>query len=302
MTWNDFNLIPLVEKTVVFVERGDLCALSFALLILLTIGSKAVESRPDLSRFGLWLALAAFVLWMLRSLGLDGVMTAEQLVSVSVRGVAFAASVLAAAWLLLPLGAALADHLLFAPGQSCFSAWRRWRRLVSQRLAELSRAHDESRRQSAWHANSDQREEAAREAAREKRRRELQQRRRDEVRLELRLLYDRHRVELQSRLPPEQVQTYFDRFLTDELSPTLFARRAEKLMQMMRESLGPSVQNKSLPVFETVEEVVHFFEERKSRLRNSRVPPDTLETVELDLEEEQRKAMHELLKRQLSQP
>ena len=137
------------------------------------------------------------------------------------------------------------------------------------------------------------------EVAREQRHRDEATRRsnqgaREQARMRIQLLYDRHRAELQNVFPESQFAAYFTRFITESLDPPVYEERVRLVEQMIRERLeirDAATAHK----FTSIEEVMQHFQQQEDRLAAIVSDADVLDSLRTTLYAMRDTALQKLL-------
>lgn len=282
------------------IECGDYFLLLLGGIILLLVSQKVVMNRPKIQRWGLRLGVLAFIGWYIRDIVLKGFWGAEQFAFVGFRALLVLLYVSTVSWLLLAVVSCVADEILGRVRQRFAGRWRRIQGRFRQRIErrQQARARNQQRdRTPNPFSNSEQVQKRAEEQARLTQQREaaaLAQRQREDTRYDVELLYDRYRAELADKLPPQRLAEYFDQYLTDSLTAEAYSNRADQLKQMIRDRADVK-QGVQLPEFESIEQIIEHYRTKKQRLKFLDLDEDTLETLEVTLDEIQDREVRKFL-------
>ncbi|MCA9081747.1 MAG: hypothetical protein KDA58_14390, partial [Planctomycetaceae bacterium] len=249
---------------------GDFCGTLLPLLLLAIVGQQTIKGHPRLERLSYLLGWVALLLFVGVGLLIRPQPDGSDLLVVLICGLVFAGYLVTISWLVLPLLALMIEATLVGP-------WRSLNRLVRQaksgwqrRCADRRLRRQEECLQRQEEHNRPHRDRQARLERQIQETRAQQQQReqtvRDQLRYRLQLTYDQHRTELAQKFPPDQFAAYFDNFLTNELGPDEYARRAGQLEQMLVDQLG-SRSRRRRPKFESIDQVIAYFETEKERIR-----------------------------------
>ena len=289
--WLDLSQMAL--DAIHLVEQADLCTLSFGLLVLAAVSHRVVYQRSELVQWGLRLGLLVLIAWMVRRIALDGFQSVSVLTVSFIRGLAMAATVTCACWLVFPVLDYFVDVLWRGPTRGI----RRWfsdlRRTHSARKVEMQRQLEKQRIRAAAAEHGPEEERLQRDLAQRQREQSKQQRQREQVRFETQLLYDQNRTALEQSFPEEKFNAYFTNFLTDELDPETFKSRSEQLTRMITERLqrdSPAQQ------FDSLDDVIAHFDQKAALLTAAGLDEDTTETLRIAFENAKDQAIEEFLK------
>lgn len=287
--------ISATGQLLALFDHGELFCLLIGGMILLIVAKRVVGDRPRVRIWGLRVGVLSFVAWYVRDIRSHGLWGAEQVVVTGLRGLLVLLYVTCTSWLLISIAACVMNDVIGASHARLHARWRHlinWlNRAFSKRLANPISG---SERPESDPKDRLDREEAASKVAEARKLAKQQQLRRDELRYELQLLYDRHRVELSESIPKERFDAYFEAHLTDTLEPDVYATRAEQLKEVIRERAGVLKRTKQ-PVFESIEDVIEHYRAKKQRLRLLDLDDDTLETLEVTLDDIQDREVRKLL-------
>lgn len=159
-----------------------------------------------------------------------------------------------------------------------------------QRLLEKQ----QRREQLEWQRTRPEREREEHHQREQNARKETEARSRDQIRFDVRLFYDRYRRELAEVFPEEKFDAYFQSFLTDATAIDVFQQRAERLKDMIRERLEISNRRKT-PAFESIEDVIAHYDEKRSLILKLPVAPEVIEDFYMQLDESMERDLREFL-------
>jgi hypothetical protein len=202
-------------------------------------------------------------------------------------------------WLLLPL-MTFCTACPFALIRRCRNQLQTREQTVRvhrERQASDQQRHRREEQQRA-EANSPERL-RERQAAEERRRTEEEQLRRDRkrrenVRFEIRLLYDRYCAELQDKLPEEKLQTLLAEFLSDQHPPDEVETRGEALQIMLKDRLGLQ-DTASQTRFQSLNEIAIFYGRQRDALNDLGYDPETLDSLHKSLNKQEDAAIRQFL-------
>ncbi len=279
---------------------GDFCGMLVPLLLLGIVGQQTVNGHPHLERLSYLLGWVALLLFVGAGLLIRPQPDGSDLLVVLICGLVFAGYLVTISWLLLPLLSLVFEAAIVGPWRSLRQLLRRirssWQRRRSDR--HMRRQERQLRRQEQRTRPHRERQERLARQVRETeaQREQRDQTTRDQLRYRLQLTYDQHRTELSDQLPPEQFADYFESFLTNQLSPDEYARRANQLEQMLTDKLG-SASRRRRPKFESIDQAIAHFEAEKERIRQiPTLDEDTRETLLIVIDDAQDIAIQELLR------
>ena len=283
------------------VETGDALALLFAALLLLFVGQHAIEGHPRCKQAGTRFGLVAFVAWVARDLGLNGLWGAEQFAGTTFRGLGAAMLATAAAWIMLSLLDSFRAAVLVPAFRGPASAFRavlqrlhtaRDRRQreqeARQRQIQDERARPELERQRRCRLAEEQRQQEAD-------RKRAEQFRRDHARFGARVVYDRYGMELNDLFPRDVFEKYLVSDLSDDHSAEDVERRADGLKQMIFDRLN--LQNgKTQDDANSIKDVVLAHEEKRIELESLGLEEDLLQVLLYEIDKAEITAIREFLK------
>ncbi len=289
-------MIPLIQNLL----AGDICGALLPLLLLVIVGKLTIKGHPRLERLSYLLGWVAWLLFVSASLLMCPQPDGSDLLLVLISGLVFAGYLVTISWLILPLMALITEATLIGPWRSLSQLAKQTLLAWQGRRAERQRRSQEERLERQEERNRPHRD---RQARLERQIQETQAQRqqrdqtvRDQLRYRLQLTYDQHRTELAGKLPPDQFATYFEIFLTNQLSPDEYARRASQLEQMLTDKLG-SASRRRRPKFESIDQVIAHFEAEKERIRQiPTLDEDSRETLIIVIDDAQDLAIQELLR------
>lgn len=271
-------------------DIGSLFILAFALHSVSVMAVGISRSRVLAVRCG----IGVFTLWLAIAVSTGGLNDPDHLLAISMRGMLIAVTATGCLTLLFSLLESIRGwilNLLIRPVQ-------RWsdRRAARQRQrqeAKRLRAEEQRRLEDQRRAAPQQRQ-AAELARRQDAIAHAEQLHRDQVRFDVRLFYDRYRRELADLLPEDKVDAYFQSFLTDSTDADVFAQRAERLKDMIRERLELS-SRKQQAGFETIDEVIAHYDEKRRVISQLPVDAEVREDFLMQLDESMERDLREFL-------
>ncbi len=263
------------------LETGDILSLLIGGLLLMVVAQHAGKTNATVQLCGTRIGVLAFVGWYIRDIGVNGLYDASQFVTTGIRALLVLLYTTNIAWLVLAIG-----HTAFLSDGRCglFQFFRRRRASAASNTPVTSVTYPESR-------NVDSSASAEEEAQLQEEAENLvkEQRERDAIRFNLEILYDRYRHELKDLLPPEHFAEYFATRLTNELPVETYRIRAEQVTEMIRDRL--QLADEDTPDWQSSEEIITEFNTRIKRLQYHDLDEDTLETLQLQLNEERNAAL-----------
>lgn len=264
--------------------------LFFGGLILYHLGKAITQRDVKMHLWGFRVGVLAFVAWYLREFLVHGVQGSEQFLCTGLRGLLVMLYATSTAWIAIAIASGLVNEV--------FGGLRT--RLVG--LADGlfgSLRHKKQRTQYVPPPPPDpvaERRERERQAEQLEHQEKMNaaKRQRANIRYDLELLYDRYRAELADKISSDRFEAYFKTHLTENLSPEVYEQRAEKLKSMIRDRLN--IRSKpSKPEFESLDEVIEHYRDRKQRLAYLGLDEDELETLRLTLDDMQDRDLREFL-------
>lgn len=191
------------------------------------------------------------------------------------------------------------EHLWVVPSKKRQAARAMHRKLQAEQNQRLEQARLQSLKQAEWERTRPERERAEREAQLRNQHHQLQETantaRREAKALDLKILFDRHRNELEGRLSQKEFKAYFKSFLTSETDVQTYEERAEQVAEMIR-SLASVADPQKRPEFKSLEEILTYYTQQIEIIRNlPQVDEETHETLICLLEEARDQTMEEFL-------
>lgn len=279
-------------------EDGALLSLLLGGLILLLVSRKAVDGRPIAERWGLRLGVIAFVFWYARDFITNGLWGADQFVTTGFRALLLLLYSVSVAWILLAVVSCVVQEVFGAMHRRVVTLLTTAIKSIAAVVSNRRQARKERARQAEWLREQPERERAQQEQEAKSREEKLQlhteKQRKSDIRYEVELVYDRYRNELTDKLPPERFNEYFSDHLTSDLAVDVYAQRAEQLKSMILDRVNGK-HRQQLPEFDSIESIVEHFRARKQRLQLLDLDPDTLETMEITLDDAQDRELRKLL-------
>ena len=244
------------------IDEGDVCGLLILILLLGVVGGKMIERQPTLQMWGLRFAIGvAIVFALLRGADISYV-SASELVSVVLSGLAAGAIVLGPTWIVLAI-------IGFAHGyyRNLKDAARRAGDDRRRRKEDRKRAREQERQQSKWEREAPQRERAAQEAQQrqliESQQTETGRHQREDARVACELLYSLREPDIKDRFSREQFDDFVSKYLTDEKPVEIVQKRAAELQTLIQqhyEVIRPAEK------FSSLAEVTQWYEDQKRQI------------------------------------
>lgn len=281
--------LAIASQCVELFEQGDIFFLLIGGLLLMLVCQHAGKSHEAVLQWGTRAGVLSFAAWYVRDVSVNGLYGAGQLVSTGIRALLVLLYVTNLAW------------LVFSIVVTAYSSAGRFgmRRFFRSRLAsQLTNVREDVA------ATTDEFSEVEPTVSAEEETQLMevaalhaeQQSERYQIRFELELLYDRYRHELSDLLPPETFAEYFNIRLTDDLPVDMYRMRAEQVSSMLRERL--QLPNDEAAVWESMEEIITDFNTRLQRLQYHDLDEDTLEVLQIQLNEERNAALQEYARKE----
>ncbi|MCA9077360.1 MAG: hypothetical protein KDA93_20200 [Planctomycetaceae bacterium] len=290
------NMIPLIQNLL----AGDFCGMLLPLLLLAIVGQQTIQGHPHLERLSYLLGWVALLIFVSAGLLIRPQPDGSDLLVVLICGLVFAGYLVTSSWLVMPLLALISNATLIGPWRSLSQLAKRALVAWQGRRAERQQRTQDERTQRQAESDRTHHDRRANLKRQVQKAQADQQRRnqtvRDQLRYRLQLTYDQHRVELAQKFPPDQFAAYFERFLTNQLGPDEYARRAGQLEQMLVDQLGLPARRRR-PKFESIDQVIAHFEAEKERIRQiPTLDEDSRETLLIVIDDAQDLAIQELLR------
>lgn len=273
---------------------GDVCSLGFLIAVLFAIGSKMVERRADLYQWGLRLAVAAFLLYVILGAVETHARDANDYATLAFRGLFAAGLTLGIAWIVLSILAFLHHHLIERPGEGV----RRWREEARrQRLEREARREADrkaARERAEWERAAPERERQRQQAEAEARARAEAQRRREDARAGALLDYTYYAAKLGSRFSRADFDHYLQTYMGDVHPPEIVERRRQELVAIFERHLADvSPPRKEM----TIDGLTGWYETTKARIEGSSMDDRTKRTQLAELYARYTELMSELMER-----
>lgn len=279
-----------------FIEVSDISSLLLLLVCLALVGSRVIQSRPDLVGWARRIAMTTLLAYTAFRCVTLSPTTPDDLLWILLRGLLSAALAMTVSWTLLPVGmtiwAETFGRLSHAVSVSASNAESRRRErehaaqrqkadlVVSPLIAPLTEEQLREQR------DAEARNRIDREAA------ETASRRREESRLRSELLYERHSRQLTASFPRERFQQFVEKYMGPETAPELVEQREQLLKEMIVDSLGTN----TTPKFSTMTELAAFFESRRREIDNLPHDDQIKDTYQTQLNRQEDEALKRFLK------
>lgn len=292
-----------VHYFVRMVQTGDVCSLLFLIAVFSYVGHFVVATEPELRLWGLRMAAAAFVMYVVYGAIQLGTPDANALTGVVLRALAVGGLMLGVSWILLPALAFLKRQCTRATKSAKWKAEQR-RRKRNEKRRQREAERQRKRAQKEWERSAPERERAARQAEERRRRdREQQQareqaaqrakRHRDDAKFACQLLYDRLTPEQRQQFRREDFDAYFESFLTNSHTPDEIQERSNQLQAMIRDCFDP-LGDKSKR-FSDIKEIADTFQHRREEIESLGYDPRMKEALLMLIAKEEQTAIRELL-------
>jgi hypothetical protein len=278
--------------TIFNLIEGDLCSLLFLLLLILGLGSAMVHTRPALMRAGQRLAVAALLAFIGFRAWIDVPATADDWISILLRGFMAAGLTLGVAWIGLAVLAVLARWTVSQPA-AAFRAW--WSKDRTRKA--LCRTEREARCREATMRAEERRRAPERERARlqvdaEAKARAEAQRRREGSRASALLSFSFYAAKLGDRFPRAMFDQYVERYMADTHPPEVVEQRGRELIAIFEKHLADVVPAKRTT---SIESLSRWYEETKAHIQALPLDEGVKDIRLIDLE----KRFDELLSKHL---
>lgn len=276
------------------VEDANVFFLLCLLLVLSWIGASAINGRPHLASIARQFSFCV----LLGYLGYRGYTHRpkgpEMLLVIVLRGLIAAGYALVVCWIILPVLATIRDFLAHSvSGASRFnrpnpSYHREPERRPEVRPVVATPPMSESQRAA----------EAARIEAENRRTEELNQqrlvasKRREEARLRMELLYERHARELSAIFPRERFDAFIKKYLNDEVGVDSVEEREKLLRETINDALGTTSDIK----FGSIQELAAYFQQRREEIQAMPFSDDVRDAYLVQLNKQEDAALRKFLR------
>lgn len=287
------------------LREGDFWSLLLASLALLFVGQRLIERRPTLHSA----AAVGGLLGFLTVVGADiveaGIPDADGMPGLLWQALLAGGFSFALATFVLPLTVLVWDWSLGIPLRVVRNVFRSGRiRREQRRQTRISREENARRREQAAEEGQRRRRQQVLDAD-ERRLAERAEadanQRRSRVRFECQLAFDQNRTALLDVFPEKLLATYFEQYLADCVPVEQVEQRGRDLQQMFDTHLRRTGVSEA-PQFESIEEIVASFAERRRRLaaafeqNTEEGAADIVATLQTQLSRLQEQAIREFLK------
>lgn len=249
-----------------FIEIGDISSLLFLLVCLALLGSRVIQSRPDLLVWSRRIALTTLLAYTAFRCVTLSPTTADDLLWILLRGLLAAALAMTVSWTLLPAGMTIWTETMgrLAHAVSASASHAQRRRTEREHAAQRSQADRVAAALSQPLTEEQLRERRDTEARLriDRQAAETAMRQREESRLRTELLYERHARQLSASFPRERFEQFVERYMGPDTAPELVEQRELLLKEMIVDSLGTN----TAPKFPTMTELAAFFEVRRQEI------------------------------------
>jgi hypothetical protein len=246
-----------------FVQTSDILSLIIVIWILASVGKQIVRSAPQWERRGWLLATLAFVAFGVRLAILERPSSADGLLPIVLRALAFAGLTLGIAWITLPMIGLVLDKTVgefCRQTRSCLAVLKS-RIKNSRATRKAKRERDEADRQYAQLAPERARQRQV--EIEERRRAAAEQARRDKARADCLRLFLLLARDVKSRFSRKMFDEYALRYLADNRTADDVEGHAEKLKALMQqhyEKIEPPAK------FRSLNDVARWFQAEKKSL------------------------------------
>lgn len=287
------SMIDAAASLIRYFESPTIDSLIILATILHVIGIALFEPseyRTLAVRCGYGLLLFSILL----AVTTGGLTDAPYLVSLSVRGMLLAIIATGIVSIVFVTVTGLNQRLVVSSIRRIRSVWDKHqadrKRREQQRLQHLKksrlRLEAEERAPERQQAEIAQREQKARQLR--------EQNSRNDIRFQLQLKHERHRLELAEVMPETRFSQIVSAWLTDDIPFEEFVRRADQVESLIVDQIGP-MSLKSQPPFDSMETVLSHYSQKEATIRALEIDPDTLDTLVATLHQAQDRALKRFL-------
>ncbi len=271
------------------IDSGDLCSLTFLILIIIVAGGAMVNSQEKLHLWGKHAAAAAFVYYAAYGWYTFQPATAEDWIGITIRGAFAAGLVLGLSWIVLAIIAFVYRYTAENPIRTA----RNWMSRGKSRRAQQEEA--ERRQRGAEIRERQRRDQAGREAAARERAAQAQaakasqeaQHKSKFARTGCELLYNGYAAELESLLPRKEFERFLKKHLSGSQSPEHIDRYATLLKKTIQRYLKIAKRRPSS--FKNIPEIAGHFQDARKEIDELPYDEETKQTLvaHLSMAEEQ---------------
>ncbi len=278
------------------IENGDLCSSIMLLFCLSCIGSRAVESQPELMPWGARAGFTALLAYVAFQWPTFCPTSPEELLWILLRGLLAAAYATTLTWILLPVVVVVWRFTGRRIVESVRAASLARKKRKEQRHAATLRSQERQaivRPSSPLSPELEQQQREAESMARVAREaEETASRRREEARLRSDLLYERNARLLAGSFSRERFEQFMNRYLGNDTSPDLVEKREQLLREMIMDSLGTT----PAPKFASMTDLAAFFAARRQEISDLPHADDVKDAYIVQLNKQEDEALRRFLK------
>lgn len=275
------------------IDDGDLCALIFVVIIMVAIGQRLVQGRPNSQLWGLRIAAANFLVFaVVRGVELAA-STADDLLSALIVGLLASALLLGPTWIVLAI--LEFSHERYQKLMRSVRASAEMRRTERQQRRQR---RDRERAARELQQRTPEQQRAERRAAEEQRRLEAQReesaRRREDAIAACELLYQLREPDIGRRFPREQLDKFIQKYMGADRSTEVIERRADELrqvIQQLHEAVDPPTR------FTELSQLTAWYEQQKQQVQSLSVAEMHKEDYLAQLNERYTELMQQILEK-----
>ena len=256
-----------VQSVLDLIESGDLFSLVILMILLCGIGARMIESEPKLKRWGTRLAAAALVAYCIYAGSSLGMYEPGPLLGILIRGLFAAGLTLGASWIILTVYGFLKGASDRASAQARIRADARQReREQKQAEAERQRQQREWELAAPERERQQQSEEMRRKEAEQQERTEQEQR--DDIRYSCELFFNLNAIKITDRFTRDDLEKFFTQYMNDEQSPEVVQRRANQLLETIRQHVDAVNPPEN---FATLEDLATWYTTQRQQIENMEI-------------------------------
>ena len=256
---------------------NDLCSLLLLIALLAGVGSAMTNRRDDLHRWGYRIAAGTFVASDVYALAVSYPSSIKACLEVSLGALLLAALALGISWIVLPVSAFAAEHLL----QPMFNRVRLAQAYAINRQKEKTRLAKNQQDHAEFERLATQREQAACEAAARAAAQAQSQKRRAPARAQSEFLYHLYSPEIESRFPRAKFDDFVAKYLSDRQPPEDVEYHADQLRALL-DSHVKKAEPRSR--FKSLRDLADWYREQQAHVRSADLDPEATEVLLINLE------------------